>query len=74
MWFCCVGLSNGLAVLSLYAALTNGSVILVAPLVATYPLIALILSALIFRNERIEHTVLAGVVMTVIGVGMIVGA
>ncbi len=73
MWFCCVGLCNGLAVLSLYAALAKGSVILVAPLAATYPLIALILSALIFRNERIERAVLAGVVMIVVGVVMIVG-
>jgi uncharacterized membrane protein len=44
LWFAAVGLCNGLSVLSLYAALSRGPVALVAPLVASYPLVTLLLS------------------------------
>jgi drug/metabolite transporter (DMT)-like permease len=72
-WFCIVGLSNGTAVLALYAALAHGSVTSVAPLAATYPLMTLALSALLFRTERIGRGVIAGVATTVAGVIMLVG-
>jgi drug/metabolite transporter (DMT)-like permease len=39
LWFVAVGLCNGLGALSMYAALAHGSVALVSPLVATYPLV-----------------------------------
>jgi drug/metabolite transporter (DMT)-like permease len=71
-WFACVGVSNGLAVLTLYAALTRGSVVLVAPLAATYPLVTLALGALL-RIERITLPLLAGIVVTVAGVAMLLG-
>ena len=38
---------NGLAVLLLYAALANGPVALVAPFVATYPLVTIVGSMLL---------------------------
>jgi drug/metabolite transporter (DMT)-like permease len=46
-----VGLCNGLAVLSLYAALGHGPVALVAPLVASYPLVTLLLSFVFLKHE-----------------------
>lgn len=67
-WFCCIGLSNGMAVLCLYAALARGSVALVAPLTATYPLITLILSALLLRSEKITALIVGGVAIIVAGV------
>lgn len=72
-WFACVGISNGLALLTLYAALTRGSVVLVAPLAATYPLVTLALGALLLRTERITAQLFAGIVVTVIGVAMLLG-
>lgn len=72
-WFCCVGLSNGLAVLALYAALARGSVTLVAPLAATYPLVTLALSALLLRSERITGVLVAGIAVTVAGVLLLFG-
>lgn len=71
LWFCCVGLSNGMAVLCLYAALAGGSVALVAPLTATYPLVTLALSAIALRSERISMLLVAGVTLTVAGVAML---
>jgi drug/metabolite transporter (DMT)-like permease len=71
LWFCCVGASNGVAVLCLYAALTHGSVILVAPLAATYPLITLGLSGLLLSSERITPRLMAGTAMTVGGVALL---
>lgn len=71
LWFCCVSASNGVAVLCLYAALTHGSVILVAPLAATYPLITLGLSRLLLSSERITPRLIAGTAMTVGGVAFL---
>lgn len=71
VWFCCVGLSNGMAVLCLYAALAGGSVALVAPLTATYPLVTLALGAIALRSERISILLVVGVTITVAGVAML---
>lgn len=71
LWFSCVGLSNGMAVLCLYGALARGSVALVAPLTATYPLVTLALTVLLLRSERITATIVAGVSATVTGVAML---
>jgi len=67
-WFSLVGLSNGLATFMLYAALSRGSVTIVAPLVATYPLVTMLLGAALLHNERITWARLAGVAATVAGV------
>ena len=67
-WFAVVGVCNGGAVLTLYAALTAGPVILVAPLVATYPLVTLALAALLPGTPRPGRTTLAGIAATVAGV------
>lgn len=72
VWFACVGTCNVLGVLALYAALARGPVILVSPLVATYPLVTLALSAILFHSTRISTALLAGVALTVVGVILLV--
>jgi drug/metabolite transporter (DMT)-like permease len=67
-WFALTGLLNGAAVLCLYRALSTGTVILVSPIVATYPLFTLMLSALVLRGERVTGMLLCGVAVTVAGV------
>lgn len=71
LWFAVIGLSNGLAVIAMYAALNRGSVTLVSPLVATYPLITLLLSAALLRSVRVGLKLVLGVAGTVAGVGLL---
>lgn len=68
LWFAAVGLCNGSAVLSMYAALGCGPVTLVSPLVATYPLVTLLLSFALSKRERIDTPLMTGVTATVGGV------
>jgi drug/metabolite transporter (DMT)-like permease len=68
LWFMTVGICNGLGVLAMYAALNRGQVSVVSPLVATYPLFTLALSALVLREEKFGARVLLGVALTVAGV------
>jgi drug/metabolite transporter (DMT)-like permease len=70
-WFCSVGLCNGMAVLLMYEALARGSVTLVSPLVASYPLATLALSALLLKTVQIDRRVVAGVSLTVAGVAFL---
>ena len=70
-WFAAVGLSNGLAVLTMYAALARGSVTLVSPLVATYPLVTLALSGLLLRAAGLTAQLCLGVAVTVAGVALL---
>lgn len=71
LWFAAVGLCNGAAVVTMYAALARGPVALVAPLVATYPLATLALGAVFLRGVRIGPRVAAGVAVTVAGVALL---
>lgn len=71
-WFALVGVCNGAAVLTLYTALGRGRVGVVAPIVATYPLFTLAVSAALPGHERLTARALAGVFATVGGVVMIV--
>ena len=68
LWFACVGLANGLAVLFLYAALSRGAVALVAPLVACYPLLTLLLNRLLPGGARLPPLAMLGIAVTVAGV------
>ena len=70
-WFAAVGISNGLAVLLTYAALAVGEVSLVSPLIATYPLVTLIISAAIVRSVAWNGRMVLGVLATVAGVAII---
>lgn len=67
-WFAATGILNGVAVLCLYRALNTGAVILVSPIVATYPLFTVTLSALFLREERMSKTLVGGIALIVTGV------
>jgi drug/metabolite transporter (DMT)-like permease len=71
LWFVGVGLCNGLAVLLLYAALSNGPVTLVSPIVATYPLVTVVLGALVLGAAQRGLRLVAAVVMTVAGIALL---
>jgi uncharacterized membrane protein len=68
LWFAAVGICNGLAVLSMYAALGRGAVALVSPLIASYPLVTVLLSGVLLKEARVSLQLVAGVVVTVAGV------
>ena len=70
-WFATVGICNGVAVLLTYAALTTGDVSVVSPLIATYPVVTLIISALIVRSVDWNGRMVLGVLATVAGVAII---
>jgi drug/metabolite transporter (DMT)-like permease len=73
-WLLAVGFCNGMAMLAMYAALNLGQVSVVSPLIVTYPLFTVAVSALFLREERLDARVLAGVVLTVAGVVMLTRA
>ena len=68
LWFFGVGMSNGMATFLLYAALGLGSITVVAPLVAMFPLMAVVLSYLFLREERLHIVGLLGICTSVGGV------
>ena len=72
LWFAAVGLCNGLSVLSLYAALGRGPVALVAPLVASYPLVTLLLTFVFLKHEQIGPQLVAAVAVIVCGVVLLI--
>src|SRR5262249_28438351 len=71
--FGCVGVCNGLGVLALYSALAHGPVLLVSPLVSTYPLVTLAFAAVLLRSARVTIAHVIGVTTTVAGVMLLVG-
>ena len=71
-WFAATGILNGAALLSLYHALNAGPVYLVSPIVATYPVFTLMLSAAVLREERLSGALIAGVALTVVGVVVLI--
>lgn len=73
-WFVAVGLANGLAVLAMYAALADGPVTLVAPLVASYPLAVLGFSVLFGGTAAPTLRTAIGVGATVAGVAILLAA
>ena len=71
LWFATIGLCNGSAVLSMYAALGRGPVTLVSPLIATFPLVTLLLSFQFLKRERVDGRLVAAVAITVGGVALL---
>jgi drug/metabolite transporter (DMT)-like permease len=71
LWFIGVGVANGLAVLTLYAALARGPVAIVAPLVASYPLATILFDRLLSRDSALGAATLAGILVTVLGVALL---
>ena len=74
LWFMAVGALNGGAVLLMYYALNIGSVSVVSPIVATYPLFTMLFSALFLKTETFTPKAVAGVMLAVCGVAVIVTA
>jgi drug/metabolite transporter (DMT)-like permease len=68
LWFAAVGICNGMAVLLTYAALGYGTVALVAPLIAGYPLIIMLLSHILLKDEPLNAQILTAVAAIVGGV------
>lgn len=71
LWFVSVGMSNGIGVLLMYAALAHGPVSVVAPLVATYPLMTVGLGALVLGKVDGGGRLAAGTAFTVLGAVML---
>jgi drug/metabolite transporter (DMT)-like permease len=72
LWFALVGVCNGAAVLSMYAALARGAVTVVAPVVATYPLFSLLLGGLLLPDQRVTPRSAAGTALMVAGEGALI--
>jgi len=70
-WFAMTGISNGLSALTLFAAVRNGPITLVAPLAAIYPLVTVALSAMLLRHIEITMRIVAGTTLTVMGVALV---
>ena len=70
-WFVPIGIFNGAAVLLLYMALSQGPVAVVAPLVASYPLMTIVLSWPMIGARAVTLPMAAGTVITVIGVAVV---
>ena len=62
---------NGAAVLLLYVALSRGPVTIVASLIVCYPLLTLILNWLFLGQSIPTRFALAGIFITVAGVGLL---
>lgn len=74
MWFAAVGVCNGLAVLTMYAALARGPIAVVAPLVACYPLATLAFGRLLLGSGGLTRRTGLGVAITVAGVALLLRA
>jgi drug/metabolite transporter (DMT)-like permease len=73
-WFGFTGAINGGAVLVMYMALARAPVSTVAPIVATYPLMTALLSALFLRGERLTARIVLGASITVAAVVYLVAS
>jgi len=71
LWFAVTGISNGLSALTLFAALRHGPIALVAPLVAVYPLVTVLLSSIMLKHVQITLRIVAGTVLSVAGVALV---
>jgi drug/metabolite transporter (DMT)-like permease len=67
-WFAMIGLINGSAMVALNYALSVGSVSVVAPIFATFPLFAMLFSLFFLKTERLHPRLIAGAIITVAGV------
>ena len=74
LWFMGVGTLNGAALLLMYYALNVGSVSVVSPIVATYPLFTMLFSAVFLKTEALAPKAILGVIMAVSGVAVILVA
>lgn len=71
-WFAAAGVLNGSALLLFYHALKAGSVSVVAPLVALYPLFTILFSVAFVKSEALTRRTIAGALIAVAGVVLLV--
>ena len=69
-WFVFSGVISGIAVTCFFYALLYGDVIIVTPIVSTVPLFAM-LTAVMFRVERITGRILLAVLIVIAGVAVV---
>ena len=62
------GIFNGIGVLTLNAALKSGDLVLVAPIVSSSPVFAMLLGAFVFKRETISWRTVATILLVVPGV------
>ena len=74
LWFGATGALNGGAVVLMYAAFTMAPVSVVAPIVATYPLITTLASALVLREDALTARKAAGAAITVAAIVYLVAS
>ena len=72
LWFIGTGALNGAAVLMLYAALDRATVSSVAPVVAAYPMVTVLLGAAVLHEERLSARVVAGAALIAGAVALLV--
>ena len=65
VWFALTGVLNGGAVLLMFGALNIAPVSMVAPVVATYPLVTVLISAAVLHDEPVTRHMVAGAGITV---------
>jgi len=65
LWFAATGAINGGAMVLMYSALAVAPVSTVAPVIAAYPLVTALASALFLRGEKISLPIICGAVVTV---------
>jgi drug/metabolite transporter (DMT)-like permease len=65
LWFTATGAVNGAAMVLMYSALALAPVSTVAPVIAAYPLVTALASALFLRGEKITLPIILGTVITV---------
>ena len=73
-WFGITGALNGGAVLLMYLALTLAPVTLVAPIVAAYPLVTAVVSAIALDEETVTSRMLIGAAVTVAAIVYLVAS
>lgn len=71
LWFMVIGVVNGLGLTCLYAALALGSVTVVAPIVASYPLITMAMAWAMHGREPLAPRAILGMGLSVLGVVLV---
>jgi drug/metabolite transporter (DMT)-like permease len=70
-WFAASGLMNGVGLVAMYKAFQHGEVSVVAPIVATAPLVTLGVHVVLMRAERVTARLFTGMALTALGVVLI---
>ena len=70
-WLALVGVGNAIAWLCMTTAFRDGELLVVIPIVGSFPLVTMLVSFLFFRGEVLNLHILAGVVLIVLSVMVI---